>query len=448
MTHRLQLEQNKRSDMKYLLIIASLATLFPAGAQTTYTHESFVAEMLQKDFGIVLLKNEVQIAENNNNAGASGYLPTVDIYADKNWSNNNTRQEFFSGQVNQAASAKNTYLNAYARLDWTFFDGFRMFATDKKLNVLEEISTLNVTAEMEMKIYQASVMFFTLIQQEKLREVYQQALGLSKARYDLVKTKLDLGAGTELQMIQARLDLTADSSALLNNEKQIRNLKADMNRFLAKDPATEFSVQGELTPMHALSYESSLAAAKAQSTTLLLAKASIAMRDLERKELQSFYYPQIGLYGQYAFANQRNQIGLLNFSRAYGTGVGFTLQWNILDRLTTYTALRNNRIQSENAEIYAAQEDLTIQTELRKTYNELEWAQRNLRLEQQNIVESENTFRIAQNAFEQGSITNLELREVQFSIVQAQSRYLEAQLALKTAELNVSLTTGDFKKLF
>ncbi len=433
--------------MKHLLIIITLATALTAQSQNTYTLETFIAEMLQKDFGIILLKNEVRIAENNNNIGNAGYLPTVGIYADKNWSNNNTRQEFFSGQVNAAPSAKNTSTNAAIRLDWTFFDGFRMFATDKKLNVMEEISTLNMTAEMEMKIYQASVMFYTLIQQQRLNEVYQQALELSKARFDLVQTKLDLGAGTELQMIQARLDLTADSSSFLNSQREIANLKADMNRFLAKNPNTEFSVQGDLNAVSANTYEASLNSAKAQSTNLLIAKANIAMRDLERKEFQSFYYPQIGLYGQYAFASSQNQIGVLNSSRAYGTGVGLTLQWNILDRFSTYTALQNNKLQAESAEIYAAQEALTIETELRKTYNELEWAQRNLRLEQQNIMESESTFKIAQNAFEQGSITNLELREVQFSIVQAQSRFLQAQLALKTAELNVSLTTGDFKKL-
>lgn len=433
--------------MKYVLILLGLFSASMARSQTTYTLESFIAEMLQKDFGIVLLKNDVKIAENNNNIGAAGYLPTVGITADKNWSNNNTRQEFFSGQVNAAPSAKNNSTNAAIRLNWTFFDGFKMFATDKKLDIAEEISTLNLTAEMEMKIYQASVMFYTLIQQEKLNEVYQQALELSKARFDLVKTKLDLGAGTELQMIQARLDLTADSSTFLNNLKLIENLKADMNRFLAKDPAAQFAVQGDLVALKATSYESSLISAKEQSTNLLIAKANIAIRDQERKEFQSYYYPQIGLYGQYAFANSQNQIGILNSSRAYGTGVGLTLQWTILNKMSTYTALKNNKIQAESAEIYAAQEALTIQTELRKTYNELEWAQRNLRLEQQNIMESELTFNIAQNAFEQGSITNLELREVQFSIVQAQSRFLQAELALKTAELNVSLTTGDFKKM-
>lgn len=433
--------------MKYITGILATFLILTASAQQSYTLESFIAEMLQKDFGVLLLKNEVRVAENNNNPGAAGYLPTIGIAADRNWSDNNTRQEFFSGQVNQSPSAKNSSTNAVARLDWIFFDGFRMFAADKRLDAQQEITTMNLTAEMEMKVYQASVLFFTLIQQEKLNVVYEQALALSKARFDLVKLKVDNGAGTELQLIQARLDLTADSAVYLNNQKTIQDLIADMNTFLAKDPATPLVVQGDLIAVSGISWEKSSSSAQAQNTNLLIAKANIAIRDLERKEARSYYYPQIGLYGQYAFAQQQNQIGILNSSRTYGTGVGFTLQWNILDRLTNYTALKNNKIQQESAELYAQQQNLLIQSELRKTFNEYEWARRNLQLEQQNITESEATFRIAQNAFENGSITNLELREVQFSIVQAQSRYLQAQLALKTAELNMSLTTGDFKNL-
>jgi outer membrane protein len=433
--------------MRFLLILVVGLFAITSQAQETYTIDSYIAEMLQKDFGITMMRNEVKIAGNENNVGAAGYLPTVGIFADQNWTDNNTRQEFFSGQLNESKSAKNTSTNAGIRLDWTFFDGFRMFATDKKLNVLEDISTLSLTAEMEMKIYQASVMFYTLVQQKKLNKTYEQAIELSKARYGLMKTKLDFGAATEIQMIQARLDLTADSAVLLSNLRDIENLKADMNRFLAKKSDTPLDVQGDISFVESASYESSLEAAKQQSSNLLIAKANIAVRDLERKEYQSYYYPQVGLYGQYAFASSKNQIGILNSSRAYGTGVGLTLQWNILNKMSTYTSLKNNKLQSENAELQVKNEEFIIESELRKTYNDLEWTRRNLNLEQQNIQETELTFQIAQNAFESGSITNLELREVQFSIVQAQSRYLQAQLTFKTAELNVALTIGDFKKL-
>lgn len=432
--------------MKHILVLFGLLVISSANSQQKYTLTSFVAEMLEKDFGILLLKNEVQLAQNNNNIGAAGYLPTVGLRADKNWSNNNTRQEFFSGQVNAAPSAKNNSTNAAIRLDWTFFDGFRMFATDKKLNALEEISTMQLTAEMEMKIYQASVLFYTLLQQEKLQEVYKQALDLSHARYELIETKLKLGAATAFQEIQARLDLTADSSVYLQGEKQIQLLKADMNRFLSNAPNTPFEIDGTLTINEQITLEKSQQAAQNQNTNLLLAKAQLAIRDLERKEIQSFYYPQLALYGQYAFANSENQIGILNSSRSYGTGVGLSLQWNILNKLSTYTAVKNNKIQTESAQLVANQQGLEIQIELQKAFTELDWARKNYALEKATIVEAESAFRIAQNAYENGSITNLELREFQFSIVQAQSRLVQAELALKTTELNIQLLTGDFKQ--
>lgn len=432
--------------MKHILVLFGLLVISSANSQQKYTLTSFVAEMLEKDFGILLLKNEVQLAQNNNNIAAAGYLPTVGIRADKNWSNNNTRQEFFSGQVNAAPSAKNNSTNAAIRLDWTFFDGFRMFATDKKLNALEEISTMQLTAEMEMKMYQASVLFYTLLQQEKLQDVYRQALDLSHARYDLIETKLKLGAATAFQEIQARLDLTADSAVYLQGEKQIQLLKADMNRFLSKAPNTPFEIDGTLTINEQITLEKSQQAALNQNTDLLISKAQLAIRDLERKEVQSFYYPQLSFYGQYAFANSENQIGILNSSRSYGTGVGVSLQWNILNKLSTYTSVKNNKIQMESAQLVVDQQDLEIQIELQKAFTELAWARKNYALEKATIVETEAAFRIAQNAYENGTITNLELREFQFSIVQAKSRLIQAELALKTTELNIQLLTGDFKQ--
>jgi outer membrane protein TolC len=431
--------------MRLLLISFVLLPLsiLAQNSTNTYTFERFVAEMLEKDFGILLLRNEVQISSNNNNPGAAGYLPTISLNADQNWSVNNTRQEFFSGQVNQSPNAKNSSTNANVRLNWTFFDGFKMFATDKKLDRLEEVSSQQLHAEIEMKIYQASVLFYTLTQQNKLQQIYEEAIALSKARYEWFDLKLKNGAASNLQLIQARLDLTADSSVWLNNKKTIENLKTDLNRFLTRNVTDELILEGDLPQLPVLSWEELSTKTNSANSQLLIAKSEIAIRDLERKEIQSFFYPQISLYSQFAFGHSQNQIGILNSNRNYGPGVGFTLQWNILNKMSTYTALKNNSVQQENADLRFQNQQSIIQTELRKAYNDYTWALQNKQLEQGNISENELSFGIAQKAFEQGVITALELREIQFSIVAARSRLLQAELILKTAELNIAIQTGE-----
>lgn len=433
--------------LKHLFVGFVACISWGSFAQNTYTLEQFIAEMLANDFGILLLRNDAEIAKNNNNPGAAGYLPTVGLTADQNWSSNNTRQEFFSGQINQADAAKNRSTNAALRVNWTIFDGFRMFATDKRLELLESISSIDLNAEMEMKIYQASALFFTFLQQQKMRDVYREALEVSRTRYNQTALKRTNGAASEIQLIQARLDLTADSAAFLANERSLQNLQVDLNRFLARDILTPIQVTGELLFDQTLTWESYWQTANEQNTAILRAKSALAVRNLERKELQSFFFPQVALYGQYVFGRSQNEVGILNSNRTFGPGAGITLQWNILDRLSTYTALKNNELQQKSAAIAIDNQTNLVQTELRKAWNEYAWARQNIALEQQNITASESTVAIYQEAFRNGSITALELREIQFSVVQAKSRLIQAELALKTAELNLSLLSGNFKKL-
>jgi outer membrane protein TolC len=432
--------------MRFLLIIA-ICVGFRLSAQENYTLEKYINEVLQKDFGIQIKKNEVEIASNNNNPGNAGYLPTINANATEGMGINNMRQKYFSGQGNSADGAKNTSTNASIALNWTFFDGFKMFATDKKLDALEEISTLNLSAEMEMKIYQASVLFYTILQQNELNETYRQALALSRERFDLMNAKNANGAASDVQLIQARLDLTADSSVYLNGLKTLDNLSANFNQLMAKDPSNTINIEGSIENTQNISWEETYTTSKKQNTSILIAKSTIAVREKEKKEAQSYFYPQLSLFGQYNFTNTKNQAGFMLSNMTYGPTFGIGLNWTILDRLSRFTNLKNSKLQLENAQIAEQQQDFILQTELRKAYIEYEWAMRNLDLEQNNIRESKINFTIAEESYKAGGITNLELREIQFSIVQAKSRYISAQLTAKTAELNLSLLSGNFKKL-
>ncbi|MMZ71125.1 Outer membrane efflux protein [compost metagenome] len=68
-------------------------------------------------------------------------------------------------------------------------------------------------------------------------------------------------------------------------------------------------------------------------------------------------------------------------------------------------------------------------------------------LENRSIVNTTEMFEIAQKSFENGSLTQFELREIQFSIIQAKNRQVTSEFNLRTAVLNLALLTGDYKKL-
>ena len=433
--------------MKTIFSILLIFSVFGLSAQDTLTLEKIIASVLENNFAIKIERNNTQIITNENNIGNAGYLPTIGVLANQNWGSNNTRQEFFSGQVNQAANAKNESKNASLALNWTFFDGFKMFATDKRLQMEEDLAILNLKANMEMKIYQASVIYYTLIQEQSLIIAYEQALQLSRDRLTLTELKVNNGSETQLQLIQAKLDLTADQSNLLQLRKQLNDLKMNLNYLLGRAANELVNVQGVFNESPFLTWENALTIAKEQNSQLLMAKSRIAVSDMQRKEVQSLYFPQLSFFAQYTYGSSQNEVGILNSNRTFGPGIGLTFSWNILDRLSTYTAMKNSTISQENAHLAELEQQLFVETELRKVYTDYEWANEQLQLEQQNILNVTETFSIAKNSFENGALTSLELRNIQYAIVEAESRLLTSQLSLNITKLNLSLTTGNFKGL-
>lgn len=415
--------------------------------QETYTISSYVQEVLEKDFQVAFMKNEVEIAANENNIGAAGYLPRISLDATRDISIiSSARQEFLGGQVNEIDDAQNRSFDAGALLEWTIFDGFKMFATDKKLNYLEETAQLNLRAEVEMKAYEASVAFYTYLLLQQQRNIYQKAIDLSKARLKYTENKRDNGAATRLELEQAKMDLTADSAIFMNNEYALKKIVNQLNTLIAKPADAHIEIEGNL-PEHIerKSWENFQETAEANNTSLLLAKSNLAVRNYEKKEVLSRFYPQLGVYANYNFQTAQNEVGFLLNNRVAGPGFGVTLRWDILDQLSRVQELKNARIREANAELLQEQEELFINAELKDAFEQFNWAEKNVSFELRNRVAAEDIAGIAQRSFEAGTLTPIELREIQFGIVEAENRLLAAQLEYVTARLNLSLITGEWE---
>jgi outer membrane protein len=433
--------------MKKIIILFILFSTGNAFSQQIISFEEVIKRTLEKNFDVLIERNNVKIADNSNNIGAAGYLPTIAVNADQNWSSINTRQEYFSGQINEKKGANNTSLTGSARLNWTFFDGFAMFARDKRLQLQEDLATVNLTAQMEMSIYQASVLYYSLQYYKRMQAVYEEAIQLSKERFDLISLRSKNGAANDLELLQAKLDLNADSSNYLNHLNTISKMKVDLAMVMGEAGTTIFDVDDNIPTLPVLDQKTILENALSQNTSLLVQKSQIAIIDQQRKELQSRYYPQLSVYAQYSATLSKSEAGLLSSNRSLGPGVGLTLSWTILNGLANVTAVKNNTFQKENAEFAVQKQEQTIRTEVDKAWQDYTFSERMYRLENNSIVNTTEMFGIAQKSFENGSLTQFELREIQFSIIQAKNRQLTSEFNLRTAVLNLALFTGDYKKL-
>jgi outer membrane protein TolC len=411
------------------------------------TYEEVIQKSLAHNFDIQIIRNSAEQVANLNNIGNAGYLPTVSVNADQNIGVTNTRQEFISGQINDVNGAKSNSLNTNVRLDWTFFDGFTMFATDKRLQLQEDVSTLAVSAKVEMTLYQVSVLFHSIVLQNQMTAVYEEGLALTFQRFKLISLKRKNGAASELAFLQGKMDIASDSSNLISHLKSIREMKLNLALLMGNAREVNFELVTNAKSIAEIDREAMTKMALEQNTTLLIEKSNVAIKDMQRKELQGRYFPQLNLYGQYAFGSSQSQAGFLVSSRNVGPSFGLSLRWNILDRLSTFTDLKNNSLQQGTADLYVEKKKQMIAHELQAAFDNYDYAKQLYDLDQGSLIDAEEIYAIAQKSYRNGSITDLELREIQFSVIQTKNRQLSSSLALQTSILDLSLLSGDFKRI-
>jgi len=209
---------------------------------------------LENNWGITLAENESRIAELNNTFGRAGFLPSVDVTAARSRNVNNTYQQTIAG-TREGNNAISNSINAGIALTWTIFDGINMFIQKKKLEELESMGITELRSVIENTVAQVVVAYYDIAVQERLTDVYFEAVQLSSERKRFARAMIDIGSGSELSYLQSAVDLNTDSATYMQQLVFLANSKAEFNRLLCRDLLTTFEVTSEIPLNYDLLYE-------------------------------------------------------------------------------------------------------------------------------------------------------------------------------------------------
>lgn len=411
----------------------------------SYNLEEVWKIVLSNDFDIYIEKNKQAISSNQNNLGAKGMLPTISLDIAPDLTVNDARQQFLSGQINEASGARNRSIHAGAQLNWVLFDGFQMFARSKRFDLMDEQAALNYRAQVELRLYQAALHYYTLLAFQERAEIFKEAVELANMRFDLVKIQRQKGSATQLDVLQAKLDLAADSARLLQLHQQMEGVQIQLGNYLQQKDYEAIQVEGSFEANEQL-VDFTIYASKiqTQNVDLLMAKSAIAISEQHKKEAMGQFYPQLSFYTNYNFNSAQNEVGFLLSNRVYGPSFGVSLRWNILDGLSRVQQLKNTRIEAENSKLEEQKQVNDITTELKTAYNDYSWAFKTVKLEANNQLTHQEIVTITNARLTLGAISPIQLRDVQINLLDAKHRMVEAKLAIAIAQLNLSLLSGDF----
>jgi outer membrane protein len=411
-------------------------------AQESISLQQAVEIALKNNLSIQVSKNMDEIAKNDNSPGNAGMLPLVSLAAAGSESNNNIHQNYASGlEVNKPAVSSNT-INAGPLITWTLFDGLKMFATRDRLRELQAMGDLNLKITIENTVAKIIGAYFDISRQKQLVQALNEVISIYQERLTIAETKSRIGSGSEADVLQAKVDLNEQKSALLRQNVAVNNAKTNLNLLLSRDSYTEFEISDSIVISYSPRFEDLKSSVIKQNNSLLFAQRNVNVANYALKEAGSQRYPALGVNASYNFTRTQNAAGfvLLNQNSGYSAGIGLT--WNIFNGWNVNRLVKDAQINSMNSELLFKDTRNQVEGALQTAFRNFQDAVEVLKLEEDNIILAKKNVEINLERFRLGYVTSLQLKDAQKSFLDAESRLVAARYDAKVSETELKRLNG------
>ena len=348
----------------YKFIIVSLVFLgfSQAKAQDIITLEAAVKVALENNYEIKIASNNSLINTTNVTVGNAGMLPTVAGTVAANNRVQNSSQTLQNGTTSSLDNAKNNSLNYGVNLDWTVFDGFKMFAKLDQLKELQKLGEAQLKQTILTKISAVTSTYFDLVQQQQQLKALDSTIVISNQRLALAQNRFTIGKASKLEVLNAQVDLNTDKVALLRQKDLYANTKILFNQILARDTKTNFKVIDTIKVDAALVLNELTALAEKQNPQLEAQIIALKVAELQLKQVKGNRYPSLKLSTGYNLANTQASLGFATATSAKGFNYGFSAALNIFDGLAQNRNEKIAHIQIDNSKLIVEEQKLALRS--------------------------------------------------------------------------------------
>jgi len=317
-----------------------------------------------------------------------------------------------------------------------------MFISYSKLKQFREVGELNAKIEIENNIALIIQNYYNIVSLQEGIKAQKDAIEISNERVKIADDKLKLGSASRLELLQAKVDLNADSSNLLKQQITLSNAKVYLNELLARNTNIDFVIMDSINNRSNFSYDELKEKILSRNIELKVADKNREIASLNLGGIRSQLYPQLGAYINYNFSRLDYQAGLYKLNQNQGFSYGLSLSLNLFNGLNTRRQIENAHIDLMNSELEFNSTKNSIEADFEHEYLNYKNGLTLVKLEEENLAVAEQNAEIAMERFRNGSYSPLELREAQKALLDSRTRLVSAQYSAKFAEVELNRLSG------
>ena len=415
-----------------LLTITWIPVLF---AQKLITAEDAVAIAMKNSYDVLISGNDADIARLNNTSGNAGMLPTVAVSGSDRYSLNNSLIKQSSDVNIKTANAGTNAINAGVELNWTLYDGGKMFVTKNKLEEIEALGEIQFRNQVMQTVYSVVVAYFNVVKQQQQLVSFNKVISYNQERVTILQTSFNSGASAKNNLLQAKIDLNVSKENAITQQSIIISAKRNLNQILSLNiDSTAYGVIDSIP----LNYKPDQAELHDQiyknNTNILLLQKEIDIAKLSIDEFKADRLPQLNFNTGYGYQYSSNNYGTTLSNRSFGPHIGGSISIPVFQGGNTLRMIATSKIQLQSAEYDLENSKILVNTQLQNALTDFENQQNLLLIEQENSELVKENLEISMQRLRFGQTTALEVRQAQQSYEDSLTRLINFKYNLKVSE--------------
>ena len=409
--------------MKNKLIILLSIIVLPLASQQRFAVEQLVERLVENNYSNKIYARRTVQAENNVNL--SPMTPSLSATA---------------RQSSNGLSETNT-IGLGATLNWRLFDGLAMFSTYDKTKAQLEVANLNQLANLESLVQQVINHYYLIVSLNSRAKVARELIALSQRRYEEALLRLDIESFSRLDVTLAKSDLNSDSTYLIRQLESLNLAYISLNQLLNFEYRMNGYVNDTIIVDKTFGKNELEELILAQNTQILLSKKGIDIADLNLRLNQAAQYPTLDFSAGYNY-NAVNTRPATNYSTSNGINFGFTVGMNLFNGLTTRRNIANSKIDKDISNISLLNTENSVLASFNSIYTSYQNNVRLIDFESENAEAMKFNLETAFLKYTQGSMSGIDLRNIQQQYLNAEDRKINALYLAKVSEISLRALAG------
>lgn len=388
------------------------------------TLDESIHQGLNGNFSLSLSKDQSAEATALREGGVGRFLPSASAYLSRDGS--------------LPSETSSTHLGA--TVNWLLFDGLQSYHSYHQLQSRELGAKLEERVALEGFLESLVVAYYDIVQQKQHLAAINDLLFVSERRGKLASAKLEVGSGSRLSQLQSVADLNQDSSRFLSQQESLHKAKIHLNQLMARDPSLDFDVVDSIPLLENLTLNDWQKILLENNATLSLARTQKKEALSGLGEARGHWWPSLNSSVGYSVAPKA--LNNTTSSRKGELSYSLNLSVPLFDKLATPTGVRLAKLAVHEQEIRLKQMELDVKVEFELARNQYETSLRQTALESRNLAVAKLQAEGAMEKYRVGSTTELEFRDAQTRLLDAEVRLILARQRAKQAEVALQRLVG------